>query len=207
MSNLVRLKARLSMKKVEFQAQSKKTRRSELTEVLQHVKTFSTGGKNLRNTLGSAVSTKVITTGGEQTLERCLLLSFLLSVQTWGGRGFCRAGHWTVRWSYWDPDASSRKPWWTPRRECKFRGQRPGKQEHQGWSVEEQALPNLDHSPPVASGLVVTSLENQDWSSRWSCTVAHYWSVGTHHTKRRNIGSQNHSDPKPLVLLSDPHIT
>lgn len=57
----------------------------------------------------------------------------------------------------WNAD-ERRKSWWSPRRERRFRGQRPGKQEHQGWSVE-RGRGSLDPGPSMVSRLVAASLK------------------------------------------------
>lgn len=69
-----------------------------------------------------------------------------------------------------------RKSWWSPRRERRFRGQRPGKQEHQGWSVE-RGPGNLDLRPSMVSRLVATSPETRKCPQGWSYSPNTTWNL------------------------------
>lgn len=77
---------------------------------------------------------------------------------------------------------ASRKPWWKHRNErgSKFRGQRPGNQKHQGWSVE-QGLQTLELSPQTLS----VSGSNLAWKSGLERRVE------PKKKKKRNLGDDS----------------
>lgn len=69
-----------------------------------------------------------------------VFFSFLFFSESEEAEGFSGRGRWTACRLYWDPDASRKSPGGHPGVRASSGGQRPGDQEHQGWSVE-QGLP------------------------------------------------------------------
>lgn len=134
---------------VEFQTQMKNTQRRDKTTGLKHEKTFfffETESNNHSLTTASEFRRKVKTTGGEQAVESYrekfgfLQSSSLFFSESEEAEGFSGRGRWTACRLYWDPDASRKSPGGHPGVRASSGGQRPGDQEHQGWSVE-QGLP------------------------------------------------------------------
>lgn len=164
---------------VEFQTQMKNTQRRDKTTGLKHEKTFfffETESNNHSLTTASEFRRKVKTTGGEQAVESYrekfgfLQSSSLFFSESEEAEGFSGRGRWTACRLYWDPDASRKSPGGHPGVRASSGGQRPGDQEHQGWSRGFQ--PTQELSPTLMFRLEEAALENQDWSWGWSYTVA-----------------------------------
>lgn len=136
---------------VEFQTQMKNTQRRDKTTGLKHEKTFfflwdwkqqsqshycfrvSTKSKNHGRRVGCGkLSGKIWVSS--------VFFSFLFFSESEEAEGFSGRGRWTACRLYWDPDASRKSPGGHPGVRASSGGQRPGDQEHQGWSVE-QGLP------------------------------------------------------------------
>lgn len=123
-----------------------KTRQNNGVKTWKNFFFFETESNNHSLTTASEFRRKVKTTGGEQAVGSYrekfgfLQSSSLFFSESEEAEGFSGRGRWTACRLYWDPDASRKSPGGHPGVRASSGGQRPGDQEHQGWSVE-QGLP------------------------------------------------------------------